>query len=75
MKYELDDFALMLLVTQHSDADSKKEMRKYAKALLAEYVVGNAEERAALISDMKANITKLIADLAALDDKMKEQES
>lgn len=75
MKYELDDFALMLLVTQHSDADSRKEMRPYAKALLAEYVVGNTEERAALIDDIRTNITKLIADLAALDGKMKAVES
>lgn len=75
MNYELDDFVLMLMVIQQSDADSKKEMRKYAKALLAEYMCVSASAREALLGDIKTNITKLIADLAALDDKMKAMES
>ena len=75
MKYELDDFALMLLVGQYSEPEAKKENRKYAKALLAEYVISSASERKEIISIFSENIAKLIADLAALDEKMKEREA
>lgn len=75
MKYELDDFALMLLVGQYSEPEAKKETRKYAKALLAEYVVSSESEREEMIGMFRENITNLIAALAALDDKMKARES